>query len=289
MKLFLGLLTSHRLDKLKRLIQTVREQYRTPEIDLHPVIVVNTLDDNYYQEVLKAQLGYPVVRTESNGKPGKGKNSVAELFLGTDCDFMTQFDGDDLLYPTYLRSIWNHVKHFPSLDVLGIIPLDIVKTRSTGLGYEFPVGNFVGSVWGVSLVANEGRNPSPARGSWLDETLPRSNDYTILQSKKSAKIKIDEDIAVGEDHLYTMQLLSLHQKGELQYFQTMSSDMYIVDATVENSIQKQFPQHHHVQELKNKGIQYLNPHRSNFGELPLIYKELLMTPIQKQKWVQGIF
>jgi cellulose synthase/poly-beta-1,6-N-acetylglucosamine synthase-like glycosyltransferase len=137
MKLFLALLTNHKLDKLKRLVRTVELQYPEESIELKPVIVVNTLNDEYYQEVLDANLPFEVVRTESNGKPGKGKNSCMDLFLQSDCDFMTQVDGDDFLYPTFLRSIANHVNHYPDIDVLGRIPLDYLSAREINGGYRF--------------------------------------------------------------------------------------------------------------------------------------------------------
>jgi len=288
MKYLLTILTSHRLDKLKRLLLNVQQLTPVKDIDLNVVIVVNTLNDNYYQEVLKEQFPYVVVRTPSNGKPGRGKNSCAELFLDSDCDFFTQFDGDDFLYPTFLRSLWNHVRHYPSMDVLGIIPCDFVtRGGDPGAGHSFQIKDDLwGSVWGVSMC--DSRDPiGNGMGNWLNQELPKSHDYTILQSKKSAKFKIDENIHVGEDHLYTMQLLSQHQKGNLQYFQTMSSDMYAIDRAVDNSIQKQFPQADHVQEMKNKGLQYLDVYRSSFSELPLITKPLLMDQFEKADWIKS--
>jgi hypothetical protein len=284
MKLFLGLLTSHHLRRLKRLVRSIQEANHEPNVDLNPVIVVNTLNDSYYQEVLTEGFPYPVVRTESNGRPGKGKNSVAELFLQSDCDFMTQIDGDDLFYPTYLQSLWQHVKRYPSIDVLGLIPADFIKVEKPTAGHIFAVGDLWASVWGTSL-GTPYPNGGPGRGEWLDQLLPKSQDFTILQSKKSAKFKIDEHIAVGEDHLYTMKLLSEHQKGTINYFQSMSSDIYLIDSTTENSVQKQFPQLEWVDELKQKGLMYLNDWRSNFGELPVVYHELLMNQWEKQEWI----
>lgn len=288
MKLFLGLLTSHDLPRLKRLIRSVQKAHHVSFVDLNPVIVVNTLNDKYYQKVLAEGFPYPVVRTESNGKPGKGKNSVAELFLESDCDFMTQIDGDDMFYPTYLQSLWQHVQRYPTIDVLGLIPADFVREDKSHKGHEFRVGNFWASVWGTSF-ATPYINGGPARGEWLDEILPKSQDFTILQSKKSAKFKIDEHIAVGEDHLYTMQLLSEHQKGNINYFQSMSSDIYVIDSTTDNSVQKKYPQHEWVDELKEKGLKYLQEWRSNFGELPVVYHDLLFDQWQKEEWIQSNF
>lgn len=290
MKILLTLLTTHHIDKLERLVNNVINLNPVKDVELYPVIVVNTLKDSYYQEVLRKHFPYPVIRTESNGRAGKGKNSCAELFLNSDCDFLSQIDGDDLLYPTYLESLWNHISHYPSLDVLGVIPCDFVKRRPNGAGHQFKVKDkYHGSLWGVSLCYPDWRTPGPGVGDWINHTLPKSADFIILQSKKSAKYKIDENLPVGEDHLYGMKLLSLHQKGELQYFQTMSSDLYCIDATTEGSLQKQYSQADHVQEMKTKALEYLKRERSSFNELPVIYKDLLMSHIEKEKWILSNF
>lgn len=289
MKLLLTILTNHKLDKLKRLVHSVLNLIPEPNIDLNTVIVVNTLKDDYYQEVLREQFPFPVIRTESNGKPGKGKNSCLELFSQSSCDFLTQFDGDDILYPTYLNSIWQQVKHYPNLDVLGVVPCDLIYDARPVGGHIFQITErYWGSVWGTSMCDPRGER-GPGRGAWLDAELPSSHDYTILQSKLSAKYRLDESLPVGEDHLYSMELLSYHQRGLLRYFQTMSSDMYIIDRTTENSIQKIYPQIEHVQEMKDKGLKFLKEHRTSFAELPLIYKDLLMSQYDKEAWLKKLF
>ena len=82
MKLMLTLLTSNDLHGLKRLVCNVKyELINNGFFDLYPIIVVNTLSEDYYQEVLAEKFPFPVIRTESNGKPGKGKNSCFNIFL----------------------------------------------------------------------------------------------------------------------------------------------------------------------------------------------------------------
>ena len=137
MKLFLALLTNHKLDKLKRLVKSVQLQYHENTIQVEPIIVVNTLNNDYYEEVKEANFPFKVVRTESNGKPGRGKNSCYELFHQSDCDFISIIDGDDFLYPTFLRSLANHINHYPDLDVLCRIPLDCVLTYDPECGHRF--------------------------------------------------------------------------------------------------------------------------------------------------------
>ncbi|GAG29736.1 unnamed protein product, partial [marine sediment metagenome] len=75
MKLLITLLTSCGLKFLKQSYESVKNQLdNTLNYDI--VIIVNTQDNNYYNEVLENFKNSKVVRTESNGKPGKGHNST---------------------------------------------------------------------------------------------------------------------------------------------------------------------------------------------------------------------
>lgn len=287
-KLMLCLLTSHDLMRLKRLVINLSELISAESIELFPIIVVNTLNNEYYLDVLKQRFPYPVIRTESNGKPGKGKNSCFNIFMESDCDYLTQFDGDDILYPTYLKSIEAHIKHYPGLDVLGIVPMDIIN-YGPQLGHLISLNNnlFAG-VWGISLISPYGNStPGPGRNSEVwDSPLPISWDYIVLQSKKVSNIMMDENLGVAEDHLWSIQALAMHQRGEIQYFNTMSSDMFIIDRTTENSVQKIYSQQDCVEEFKQKAKLFVSEERSSFNEIPIIYKDLLMNQYDKEKWIK---
>lgn len=288
-KIFLCLLTHHRVDKLTRLVKSVKNLEPHPLLEVEPVIVVNTLNDNFYQEVLDADFGFKVIRTESNGKPGKGKNSCRKLFLESDADFLSQIDGDDWLYPTFIRSMYQHIEHYPNLDAVGLHPLDIVDHIQRG-GHMFPVGDqgqYWGCVWGVSLCARE--NHGAGVGHWVNEEHPSNYDRILLQSKLSAKEMMDEDIPNGEDHLYSIQLLKLHQERKIRYFITMSSDLYVSEGTMDDNIQREFPFAPHVQTMKDKMLTYVKPERSSQEELPVIFNELLMFQPEKQAFIEESF
>lgn len=289
MKLLITLLTHHNLPALKRLVKSAEDQYPESYLEVETVIVVNTLSDEYYQSVLDENFSFKVIRTESNGKPGKGKNSCRDLFLEGDADFVAQIDGDDLLYPTFLKSIAQHVKHYPNLDVLGTIPVDLVSTDKPG-GYNFRCGindEYWGGVWGVSLIKRP--DHGVGQGGWVDTVNPHSYDFILLQSKRSAVIRMDEDLPNGEDHLYSIQLLAEHQKRNLRYFITMSSDFQVIDQTMTNTIQHQFPFGNYAEEMKTKMLQHVNPWRSSQDELPMIFNELLISQEEKAVIIKKIF
>lgn len=289
MKLFLTLLTHHNLPSLKRLVKSAENQYPESSLDVETVIVVNTLSDEYYQSVLDEKFPFKIVRTDSNGKPGRGKNSCRDLFLKSDADFMSQIDGDDFLYPTFVQSIAQHIQHYPNIDVLGKVPVDLVARHKPG-GHNFRCGDndeFWGGVWGISLIKRP--DHGVGKGQWVDEQSPCSYDRILLQSKLSAVIRMDEDIPNGEDHLYSIQLLAEHQKRNLRYFITMSSDLYVTDRTFTNTIQHQFPFKYYIEEMKTKMLKHVQPWRSSQDELPIIFNKLLLSQDEKAVIIKKIF
>lgn len=285
MKIMVTLLTSNCLPGIQRLVRNMAEINPVEGVELVPVVVVNTKSPEYEQQVLDQEFPYPVHITESNGLPGKGKNACMEVFLQSDCDFMSQIDGDDILYPTFLQSLVEHIRRFPCIDALGIIPTDLVTNIPINAGHVWQIReDRYGSVWGTSMCkVNHQHGPEEAR-LW-NEDLPISIDNIILQSRKCAAIRMHEDLPVAEDHLYTYQLLAEHQRGNLCYFHTMSSDMYIHDRTTEDSVQDQFPQHESVELFKSRVAQVVPKWRSSAYELPAIYKELLMNHHDKERWL----
>ena len=57
-KILVCLLTHHRLDKLTRLVKSVEGLEECDNVVIEPVIVVNTLNDEYYTEVINANFPF---------------------------------------------------------------------------------------------------------------------------------------------------------------------------------------------------------------------------------------
>lgn len=289
-KLCVCILTNHDLEKLKRLVISIQEQVPTDTLHLEPVIVVNTLSDEYYDSVLAEDFPYRVVRTESNGKPGKGKNSCHDVFLETDCDYMSQIDGDDICYPTYALSLERHLNHFGHIDVLGVVPCDVLEENENNAGYKFEIAeNRHVSVWGVSTCPRFTDGPSgPQRAdAFFECELPMTDNYVILQSRKAAQsVRIDESIGCSEDQLFNYQYMAEHVNMNLSYFITMSSDFQIYDRTTPNSAQKTYAQAEWTGMIKEKILELLPEHRTCVSELPVIYHELLINQFEKELWLR---
>lgn len=293
MKHLVTLLTTSDLDGLRRLVYLVENEIApAPSLDTEFVIVVNTLDDTYYENVLKEGFPLRIIRTECNGTAAKGKNTCQELMLKEGFDFLTQFDGDDILYPTFLLSLEEHIRRMPSLDVLGILPIDYADVKPIQGGHHFePEEGLYGSVWGISLT----RLPEDFRGIGRHPTLydsvgtVASQDYTILQSRKACEIFMDESMVQAEDHLQSFKYLAEHQKGDLLYVQTMSSDMYFIDKTFNGSVQKTTKGWDYLTRLKEEVAKYVPEWRSSFSELPCLYIDILMSHTEKENWIKRIF
>lgn len=78
------------------------------------IVVINTLDEQFEAEAIrwctKNQIEHYV--TESDGTPGTGKNSVINLFLESDNQYMVHIDGDDWITP-YGRNVYKAYTYQP--------------------------------------------------------------------------------------------------------------------------------------------------------------------------------
>ena len=86
------------------------------------IIVINSLNKNYYNDVLKKfeNIDVEIIETKSNGKPGMGHNSCINLFKNRkQYDYLIPIDGDDYLYPYGLHQIEKIFIYNPDIIVGG--------------------------------------------------------------------------------------------------------------------------------------------------------------------------
>lgn len=104
MKFLVGILTSDDTEKLQRAIKSVGDG-----IDI--LVVSNTLDASYAEKAQKVaeKHGCKFIETESNGTPGKGKQSVLDYFNTTEYDYLIPIDGDDYVSEVGISRIINIV------------------------------------------------------------------------------------------------------------------------------------------------------------------------------------
>ena len=105
-------LTSGSLESLSRQFETLKPN--------ETVVVINTLNEEYVETAtsfcVSNNIEYHI--TKSDGTPATGKNSVLELFLESDNEYMVHVDGDDMITP-YGRNLYRTV-------ALGDSPPDVL-------------------------------------------------------------------------------------------------------------------------------------------------------------------
>lgn len=141
MRILITILTSSDIDILEECVKSITNQtypdYMQSTVQYDIVIMVNSTIPSYFQNVTDRFLSkdkIKVVSSVSNGKPGKGHNSVINYFRShLEYDWMLPVDGDDVLYPTALWQVAKLLTTNNSFDMLVYLGLDAV-TWDVSLG-----------------------------------------------------------------------------------------------------------------------------------------------------------
>lgn len=145
-KYLVTLLTSSKLLYLKLSYDSFYNQFNKSNINYEIIIIINTLNNDYASSVLNEfNNKCKVIRTDSNGFPGKGHNSCIEYFRNNSSyDYLIPIDGDDFVYPWFLDSICNYNNELYKTDILLLPFSDIITKQNTNdIHYPFKTFNWV--------------------------------------------------------------------------------------------------------------------------------------------------
>ena len=123
------ILTSSNHKLLKICYNTIINQ-KNHNIDYNIIIVVNSLNSNYFNDVSNEfkNIDVEIIQTQSNGKPGMGHNSLINLFNNRPIyDYMLMIDGDDFLYPYALNQLQKCFDKQKNIDMLVLKSTDKLK------------------------------------------------------------------------------------------------------------------------------------------------------------------
>ncbi len=245
------LLTTNRLDYLKESVKSILYQ-KNPSLDYTIVIIVNTLSDEYYREVKKYFTLVKVVRTESNGRPGKGHNSVLDYFKNnSQYDYLIPIDGDDFLYPYALSYIEQYILKSKPVDILTLMYTDSLQNSPIFPTDNAPIIRIKNS---ALLYWHFEKNPYKTnyRETWYKQ---RSKSpfihnvcecYTpsriILLSRQSIQYDLyyDENCELYDDYIANMKVFELNYTSLLNILQTDYSGIVLYNRMNRDSVTKNF-------------------------------------------------
>lgn len=293
-KILLCPLVSGDYNRSVRAIKSCQEQiYHNLEYGTHVVINSQNLVFIHQIKNFCQYSNIPYSVTESDGTPSTGKNSVFEVFNNSNYTHLSQLDGDDMFYPTFLVQVERHLKKYPTTDVLGTLPLDLIES--------FPAENSVplcdgthGLLWGTHYCSNEDWVTFFGRDPIVDgQSIPHYARF-VLYSKKIAEMgfRYDKELVVGEDKKMHFDFLLHHQKDEISYWFTMASDMWVCDR-LSFGIQKQhFSKDGFVlddldttKKIREYVESIMSPDRTAPGEIPIDYPPVYLDIPQKTEFL----
>ena len=233
MKFLVTLLASGNLNFLVESYKSVLRLVPVKDIEYDICIIINTLNEEFFKESFKFFQGKDVIflRTESNGSPGKGHNSVI-----TNCktykneyDYFLNIDGDDFLYPTALLRLSKYVEYKP--DALFLCFHDQLVTSIAGMENVARINYENGA-----LIYNFTDSCSK---QWFDDkgVNPFKNDINktntpgriILLGTKALELelKYDENVKLYDDYYTFMQLFEYQTLNKLSVFGIFDSEIYV--------------------------------------------------------------
>lgn len=219
-KFLVGVLTTRDAEKARRCVNSVDCE------DVDIVVIVNSPDPQYLQQVRESCSGYTVIETECNGTPGKGKNSVLDYFIQHRYQYLLPIDGDDYYNKGAVKQIVRYVKilepeYLP--DVFGDL-----KNSMTYKGEKTTWKEFADKMSGSSFAARSKTNWKLLRtlNKFTNEVLP-FNRFLLLSSHAAKNFRYNEILKAADDYLAIYELYS--QTPALNYFLIKNKEWYHYD------------------------------------------------------------
>jgi len=224
MKLLITILTSYNEYILYESYKSVKNQISC-NIDYDIYIIVNSLDNNYYDDVcnvFRDDRVIKIIETKSNGKPGMGHNSLIDMFKNNKSyDYLLPIDGDDFLYPYGLKQLEKILIHKPDIVVGG--NEDIISNFSEIYKEEYNEmlenkyfsGLEPNIMINKSLVLHE--KGTPFRLCLLGRNIFNYNIGNLYC----------EDCEVFDDYLLFLQVLNLYFVSSLNIYYISLKNIYI--------------------------------------------------------------
>lgn len=230
MKYLITILCSNKLEFLKLSYNSAVNQISFTNYDIY--IVINTLDEIFYNNVVNyfnndfiknnSKLK-KIIRTQSNGNPGKGHNSCIEIFKNEkNYDYLILLDGDDFLYPVSLYKINNLFEktNFDILTLSGNTKLNKTESMNNNNNdYNININFKFDELNNISNISKDFNNilATPYRLICLNKKILEKYDTLY-----------DENMKIYDDYLYFLIIhnLSLSNKNEYNILNISDKHLY---------------------------------------------------------------
>lgn len=247
MKLLILILTSSKINLLKRCLNSVKLQQSVKLFEYEIKIVVNTTRVGYYEQVLKeiTDEDVEIIKTISNSAPGKGHNSCLNLFKERkEFTHFTMCDGDDTWYPIALQQLERMLIKEPDLDLVHLLLNDRVHFENQdNFNYKQLKFNYklISSFRENENWWEKVQTKSPLIGRIEDSKTP---SRIILASRRifnvTHPIKYSEDMKLYDDMICFFSFYEAQLRGELNTFSTSETNIYLYNSLNDHSASYNF-------------------------------------------------
>ena len=208
-------------------------------------------------------------------------------------DYLVQLDGRDLLYPSWLASVDEHLRRCHAPDAVAYLPRDYLQAgwpADGDLVWELDQSGTDGGVWlsaavdGVVPCSFAGHGLGTEGGPWDPNAMAWAR-VSLLSRRGASRLTV-RDLGVppawpeARELWNCCELLAAYQAGDLNVRLSMASDLYLEDRVGRPAID--WPAV--AEALQREAATILEPMRSGLGELPVVYPRTgcgAITPPQK--------
>jgi len=249
MRLLLAVLTSSKPDLARLCYDSIQSQQpqHHPLYTVDIVVVVNSTNPHHLDDIRQVMPpGTNIEETESNGRPGKGHNSVLHYFQRHDeYDYCVMVDGDDFLYPRALNKLQHYLQYEP--DMLFIAFHDILLSEMPSKESNIPYITFANKCclsYNVDALTLEewykvkgGINP-------FQRDINSMNTYArpFVFSRKSLQYDIyyDENMTLYDDFIVFLKAFELGVLRKLNIFSIVDSNLYLYNSASLDALTKRY-------------------------------------------------
>ena len=243
MRILISVLTSSKPDLARLCYDSIASQHPSEDI----VVIVNTTNPHHLDDV-KSQMppNTNIQETESNGRPGKGHNSVLRYFQQhPEYDYVVMVDGDDFLYPRALSRLQHYLRYEP--DLLFIAFHDILQSEIPAKESNIPFVTFRNKCclsYNVeALTLGEWHKVKGAINPFNGD-INNMNTYArpFVFSQKCIQYDIfyDENMSLYDDFIVFLKAFELNNLNKLNIFAAVDTNLYLYNSTSLDAATKRY-------------------------------------------------